>query len=96
MALVATKDTYALDSLGIRRLVVAGQPIPAGMTLEDSSATKEVDSTELRIGARPVVDADASKPSGTAAEPNAGLSTERAEGLRQAARKGSSKSAAKD
>lgn len=79
MAELAKETQYVEDDFGIRRLVVAGRPVPAGLT---GVETVEGD---LRTAAAPVVSSEL-KPSGTAAEPNAGVSTQNAEALAQAQR----------
>lgn len=35
---MATRDCYGTDAVGVRRLIVAGSEIPAGLTLEEDSA----------------------------------------------------------
>jgi hypothetical protein len=83
MAQVATQNQYVEDIHGIRRLVKGGQPVPNGLFAEGAVEVTEVDTRSL---ARPVIDEAASQPSGTAAEPNAGISLEHSENLRKAAR----------
>ena len=85
MAQVAKQDQFVEDVHGIRRLVKAGDQVPNGLF---APGTVEVEERSVRDLARPVVDEDASKPSGTAADPNGGISFDRAEELRSKARGG--------
>jgi hypothetical protein len=39
MALVAKRDTYGIDGFGVRRQVIAGDPIPVGLTVEADDTT---------------------------------------------------------
>lgn len=85
MARVATEDQYVEDTAGIRRLIKKGDQVPPGLFDLSKVATEEVD---VRTLARPVIDEASSQPGGTAAEPLAGVSHERAAELQANAREG--------
>lgn len=83
MAEIATQDQFVNDVNGIRRLVRGGQPVPVGLF---EPGAVEVNRVETRSLAKPVIDEEASKPAGTAAEPDAGVSFEHAEAVQADAR----------
>lgn len=85
MAHVATEDQYVEDVHGIRRLIKKGDAVPVGLFDLADVKTEEVDTRSL---ARPVVDLDASQPSGTAADPKAGIDHSRSQELQEKARSG--------
>lgn len=89
MALVATKDQFVEDIHGVRRLVKGGQQVPAGLFNPGDVEAEEV---SVRTLATPIVDKDASQPSGTAAEPDAGISLETSQQLQADARQQGSRS----
>lgn len=84
MARVATKTQFVEDVHGVRRQIIKGHQVPPGLFDLDKVETEEA---HVRTLARPIVDEAASQPAGTAAEPDAGISLEASEALRQDARK---------
>jgi hypothetical protein len=83
MAQVANGTQFVDDVNGIRRRVVGGQPVPNGLF---EPGAVDVTETDIRTLARPVVDEAASQPSGTAADPNGGISFEHSEAVQADAR----------
>jgi len=92
MAKLASKTEWVETTDGIRRLVVEGAPVPAGVGLEDQMSGDDVDPSTLT---RPVVDEEASKPHPNATQAGPGVSLDNVEAAASGGRSRGSGRAAK-